>query len=909
MKLWVRLTIYSALALQFAHVAFAQDLAAVDVAYEKRVLDNGLTVLVHQDDSSPTAFVVVYYKVGSRDEIRGKTGFAHLFEHLMFNGTENNQEDHSKAIEDVGGWWNGDTSFDRTRYYQGVPNTALDRVFWLESERMGHFLGALTQEVLDTERGIVKNEKRQSDNRAYATVRYRELSGLFPDAHPYSWDTIGSLEDLNAASLEDVQSWFKKYYGPANAIIAVGGDVNAEEVFATVEAHFGSIPGGPPVSRLDDFVPARSLVTSEVVQDRAPNVQIRRLWAAPGRDHRESSALRYAATILGGDDGSRLYKHLVKEAEIASSVQFQTRSHELATIGQLVVTLNNGADVAQANAIIDSTIKEFADNGPSDEELSLTRTAVSSGIVQRLDDVAGKVIRLAEGEFYGGDPAFYKTEFDWLDTTTRDEVRDVTRTWLGDNYHQILVEPFAEPSVTSSDVDRTVLPAVTEFPPAKAPVAADFELSNGIGVRFLERGGVPTLSVFGVFDFGRVAEHGDDSGIFEMTVEMLEKGAGRRDADEIVKVLKDTGSRLSVSPSNDQTVFSLTTLSSKADAALELYSDTLRDPSFDADELELARSQKLDHIASDKQSPASLIVRYQAGLLYGNNHPYGGPEHGEIEVFKNLSTSDLQSFHRKWFRPENLTLFVGGDIRQEQLKKLLERHFGDWKVAGDAIVQKTVGPISARQASRVVLFDTPDAPQSHIVAMQQISPPHGSSHEVFALANKIFGEGFASRINANIRVDKGWSYGVRANASNDKGPRRWSINAQVQTDKTSESIAELLAELDALQNDKPFEDAELQAVRNETIRSLPMSLNTTRATLGYLVEAGKFKLPDDDIEERASRFEQVTVDSMNEVFGDEIDHKSLVWIVAGDLAEIEDGIRALNLGPVEVWDVDGNVLR
>lgn len=887
----------------------AQDLAAVDIPYEKRVLDNGLTVLVHEDDSAPTAFVVVYYKVGSRDEVQGKTGFAHLFEHLMFNGTENYDGEYSLPISEVGGWMNGDTYFDRTRYYQGVPNTALDRVLWLESERMGHFLGVLTQEKLDREIGVVQNEKRQGDNRPYATSSYRMLENLFGIGHPYSWDTIGSLDDLRAASLDDVHAWFKKYYGAKNAIIAIAGDVDAEEVIASVERHFGDIPGGEPVNRLDDFVPTRTSITSDVMQDRVPNPQLQRAWVAPGRDHRESSALQYATIILGGDESSRLYKALVKESGLATSVRFRTNPQDLASMGQLTVTLAKGADFKEANAVIDSVLAEFRENGPSQKELDLTKTALSSRVVQGLANTSGKGIRLAEGEFYASDPDFYKTEFNWLETATADEVRDVARNWLGENYHQIRIEQYDEPKVIASDVDRSGVPDVAEFPAATAPGVEDFALKNGVKVRFVERKGVPAVSVSAAFDFGRTAEFGDKVGVFEMTLEMLDKGAGRRDANEILDGLKETGSRFSTSGDNDQSVFSLATLTSKADAAVALFSEILRAPTFDDKEFDLARGQKLEHIESDKQGPGSIIERYQGMLLYGDDHPYGMIQHGDVDVIEELSTDDLRAFHKKWFRPENLTLYVGGDISQDELKKVLERHFGDWKADGPAGVKASVGSQPERNPSRVVLFDMPGAVQSQIVAVQQISPSHGEGHETFELANKIFGATFTSRLNGNLRVDKGWTYGARSGASNDRGPQAWKISTPVQTDKTSESIVEILSELDAVQGDKPFTAEEFTAVQNEAIRGLPMSLDSTSAALGYLINALKFGLPDDDIELRSSRYEQVSVELMVEAFGNEIDRESLIWIIAGDLAKVEEGIRALDLGPVEVWDADGNVIR
>ena len=298
--------------------AAAQDLAGVDIPYERHVLDNGLTVLLHVDRAAPQAFVNVYYKVGSRDEKPGKTGFAHLFEHLMFNGSENYDREYFEPVQDVGGSLNGDTWFDRTRYYQTVPNTALDRILWLESDRMGHLLGAVTQEKLDQQRGVVQNEKRRGDNRPYSQVYKKMLAGVYPKGHPYSWSTIGSMEDLDAASLEDVHEWFKEWYGAANAIVTVAGDIDPAAALASVEAHFGDIAAGPPVSHRDDWVPERTINTFETYQDRVANPLILRGWSVPGMDHEASTLVSLATRILGGDSSSRLYRRLVSKQLVDS---------------------------------------------------------------------------------------------------------------------------------------------------------------------------------------------------------------------------------------------------------------------------------------------------------------------------------------------------------------------------------------------------------------------------------------------------------------------------------------------------------------------------------------------------------------------------------------------------------------
>ena len=416
--------------------AAAQDLAGVDIPYERHVLDNGLTVLIHVDQSAPQAFVNVYYKVGSRDEKPGRTGFAHLFEHLMFNGSENYDDEYFGPVQDVGGIANGDTSFDRTRYYQTVPNTALERVLWLESDRMGHLLGAVTQEKLDEQRDVVKNEKRRGDNRPYADAYDKILAGLYPQGHPYSWSSIGSMEDLGAASLDDVHEWFKAWYGPSNAIVTIAGDIDPVETLELVRAHFGDIPPGPPVSHRDDWVPERSAGTFETYQDRVANPLILRSWSVPGNDHEDSTLLTLAARILGGDSSSRLYRRLVKEEQLAVGASMSVLALDLASNVSLQVVLNPGADAERARRIAEQELRRFALGGPTATELELIKTQYAASVIKGLDSLAGKANLLAESEYYGGSPDAYKTGFAWVDSATPESVRDAvpsgcwTHSWM-----------------------------------------------------------------------------------------------------------------------------------------------------------------------------------------------------------------------------------------------------------------------------------------------------------------------------------------------------------------------------------------------------------------------------------------------------------------------------------------------
>jgi zinc protease len=886
----------------------AQDLAGVEIPYEKHVLANGLTVLMHVDRTAPQAFVNVYYKVGSRDEKPGKTGFAHLFEHLMFNGSENYDDEYFGPIQDVGGSLNGDTFFDRTRYYQTVPNTALERVLWLESDRMGHLLGAVTEDKVDEQRSVVQNEKRRGQNRPYADVFEKMLAGVYPQGHPYSWSSIGSMEDLNAASLEDVHEWFKTWYGPANAILTVAGDIDPEATLALVNEYFGDIPPGPPVSHRDDWVPARSISTFETYQDRVANPLILRGWAVPGRDHEDAALLSLATRILGGDSSSRLYRRLVKEEQLAVSASMSLLPLDLASNVYLQVVLNPGVDPDRVRAILDEELGRFATEGPSRKELQLIQTQYAASVIKGLDSLVGKANLLAEAEYYGGSPDAYRTSFSWVDNATPETVRAAVQRWLGDGFHEVYVTMFGDPSAVASGADRSALPSVDSYPPATAPDIRDFKLRNGIPVRFVRRDGVPAVNIIGEFRLGAALATQENPAAASIAFGALGKGTKKRSADDIQDDLKRTGSSFSIGVETDSTRMFVSTLTSKFDDAMELAADIVRNPSFDDKEVGILKEVAIASIAQSKTNPSALAHMYVDSELYGD-HPYGGMPATAADVAV-LDRDTLRDAYAARVRPQDLAFYVVGGIDADALIEVLNRRFGDWKPAqGDTPAVEVREAAVPEPDPRIILFDVPGAPQSNIVAAHIIDPPYQDGYTAFDLADMMYGGTFTSRINTNLREEKGWSYGVSSSAGMVVGPRIWQIVAQVQTDKTAESMAELLAELRGIAGDRPFTQDELDKVRNERVRKLPAATATAGGTLRYIADNGLYGRPDDYIEQRKDQYEAVGLDETVSAFTDRIDPDQLTWFISGDLASIEEEIAALELGEIEVWNADGERLR
>lgn len=509
----------------------------LDISYSSYTLDNGLRLIVHEDHKAPIVAVNLWYHVGSRNEEPGKTGFAHLFEHLMFNGSENYDDEYFKPFERVGATnMNGTTWFDRTNYFENVPETALDMALWMESDRMGHLLGAVTQERLDEQRGVVQNEKRQGDNQPYGKTEYNILAGVFPPGHPYSWSTIGSMEDLDAASLEDVHEWFKTHYGPNNAVLVVAGDVSADEVYEKVKLYFGDIPPGPPLDKVETWPVKLAADKREVMQDRVPQSRIYKVWGGPNFREEDADLLQLADAVLTSGKSSRLYNRLVYTDQIATDVSSTQYAGDIAGYYQIIASAQPGGDLDAVERAIDEELERFLRGGPTDDELERAVTRLTSGVVRGLEQVGGfggKSDILARNAVYTGDPSFYKVSLERLRDATPEAVRDAARRWLDAGTYNLEVHPFPELTASSAGADRSAVPQTTEFPEVSfAAFERDF-LSNGLEVIVAERSAVPIVNFSLRFDAGYASDQFAEAGTSSLAMSMLDEGTKRRTALEI----------------------------------------------------------------------------------------------------------------------------------------------------------------------------------------------------------------------------------------------------------------------------------------------------------------------------------------------------------------------------------------
>jgi zinc protease len=887
----------------------------INIPYQKYVLPNGLTLIVHEDHKAPIVAVDVWYHVGSKDERPGRTGFAHLFEHLMFNGSENHNDEFMRPLLAAGATaLNGNTWLDRTTYFENVPVNALDLALWLESDRMGHLVGAIDQKKLDEQRGVVQNEKRQGENRPYGKVDNLIATSTYPAGHPYSWTTIGSMEDLNAASLDDVKDWFKTWYGAANAVLVIAGDVRPDEIRAKVEHYFGDIPAGPVLTHAQSWVARMSGEKRSVIQDRVPQTRIYKTWNIPGYNTREFSLLQMVANVLAQGRNSRLYKRLVYTDRTATSVGADVGPFELGSQLQITATVKPGGDPHEVEKALDEEVARLLATGPTREELDRLKTSLYAAVVrstERIDGSGGKAAILGESQLYGGSPDFFKRSLRWVLDATPADIQNAARTWLGDGVFVLTVQPFPEYHTVASDLERSKMPEVGTPPALSLPPLSRATLSNGLKVVLAERHSAPVVNLELMVDAGHAADSLARPGTANLTLAMLSNGTRTRDTLQIAARAEVLGARLGAGSNLDMSYITLNAITGRLADSLELFSDVLLNPTFPAKELERLKTQTLAQIQQRKASPAGIASDLFPRLVYGEGHAYSNSFSGiGTEATVNATTvEDLKIFYRHWVRPDNATLLIVGDTTLAQIKPLLEQRLAAWQAPQEPLPSKQLGVIAAQPKPRVFLINRPASEQSLVMAVELAPPRKTPDNVALETVNTILGGSFISRINMNLREDKHWSYGAGSNLIDAKGQRVFQSSALVQTDKTAESLREMLQELRDLPGARPATPKEIQFAKDSLVRALPGENETAGQVAASYADILTYGLPDSYFNDLVGEVQALTASQLQAAAAELVHPEALTWVVVGDLAAIEANVRKLDIGEVKVLDTDGHILR
>ncbi len=893
-------------------VGLAQDFN-LDIPYKKFVMQNGLTLIVHEDHKAPIVAVNIWYHVGSKNERPGKTGFAHLFEHLMFGGSENVKTTYINAFEKIGATdLNGTTSNDRTNYFETVPTSALDYALFLESDRMGHLLGSFDAKTLETQRGVVQNEKRQGENQPYAVAWQLIADAAYPAGHPYSWRVIGLMDDLNAASLDDVKEWFRTYYGPSNATLVVAGDIDPATARAKVEKYFGDIPAGPPVAHQEAWIAKMTGSHRERVEDRVPQPRIYKVWNVPQRGTPGEAYLDLVVHCLGGGKDSRLYKRLVYDEQIATSINVGDQNNEIAGQFTITATLKPGQDLTKAESAIDEEVARLIATGPTADELERAKTTYLAEFVRGLDRVGGfggKSDVLAEGQVFMGDPSAYKTWMRYKETATVAQVQAAAKQWLSDGDFVLEVVPFPTFTNAASPIDRSKLPEVSAPAEGKLPKLQRATLSNGLKIVVAERHDTPIVDATMLFDAGYAADQFASAGIASLTMALLTDGTRTRDALQISNGLQRLGAQLEAGSDLDSSTVSLSAVKPKLDDSLALFADIILNPSFPDADFQREKKLLLARIEQEKVQPLPVILRVLPAILYGKDHAYGNPSSGSgtSASVGRIGREDLIRYHGTWIKPNAATLIVAGDTTLSEIQPKLERLFGGWR-PGD-MPKKNLAKVGLPPKPTVYLIDRPGALQSMIMAAEA-APPKNSPQEIAAdVMSDMIGGTFSSRLNMNLREDKHWSYGAFSRFRAAKGQQIFLARAPVQTDKTKESLTEMNKELREFAAAKPVTDTELQATVSNRTMKLPGSRESLDSVVSTVQEIVEFGYPDDYFDTYAAKVRSLRTADIQDAARSVLHPDNLIWVVVGDRAKVEGGIRALNIGEVHVIDADGNAVK
>jgi len=899
------------------------------VPFEKYTLSNGLQVILHEDHSLPIVGVNLWYHVGSKDERPGRTGFAHLFEHMMFQGSKHHDADFFGPLQKAGGRLNGSTSTDRTNYWENIPSAYLELALWLEADRMGFLLPAMTPQRLDNQRDVVKNERRQSyENRPYGLAEETILAAMYPPDHPYSWPVIGSMADITAASLEDVSGFFRRYYHPGNASLCIAGDFDRAQTKQWVAKYFGPLPAGPKVEKLKAWVPELKQPQRVRMEDRVGLPRLYLSWHTVPLFAADDAELEILGDVLGSGRTSRLYRRLVREKQIAQEVFAYHNSQEISGRFNVVVTARPGHTLAELEAAVDEELGRLTTEPPTPEEIEQATSGREADLVKALEYVGGfggRADRLNMYNTLTGDPGFLTKDYQRYLKVDAPGVLRVARKYLAAPRMVLEITPAEKTSITpdprqtaakareelarNTDAVAPKAPAVTDafdrslMPkpgPEKgfiAPPVQRRRLPIGMDVLAIEKRDMPLVYLRAVFRVGRSADPATKLGLAEMMAAVWDEGTERRSANDIAEELARIGADLSISTTWDSTSVGLSSLRRHLGRALEVYSDVLQHPVFAAAELQRQRASRLARLVQVRNEPTALAGMAVNASLYGQDHPYGRPQFGTPGTLQAITPEDLKEFYRTRIRPEHGTLIAVGDVTADEIVAELEKVLAGWKPSGPAAAEQPVPPPPAPQPTRLLLVDKPGAAQSVIdlglAGFNRMSPDYFP----LVVMNTVLGGQFSSRLNMNLREEKGYTYGARTYLDwRVQQPGVYLGSASVQTAVTAPALTEFLKEYRGMTGARPLGAEELEFCRTYLARGFPAEFETSAQLAQQLDTLVQYRLPDNYFQTVVPGIRAVTAEDVLCVARKYVNMEHLAVVVVGDRSAVEADLRKLPIG-------------
>lgn len=882
-------------------------------------LKNGLRVILHSDKSTPIVTVGTWYHVGSKNEAVGRTGFAHLFEHMMFQGSKNYDSDFFTPLTEAGGNVNGTTNQDRTWYYETVPSNFLELALYLEADRMGNLLDAMTQEKLDNQRDVVKNERRQRvDNQPYGTAFEKIGEIMYPKGHPYNWTTIGSLEDLQAASMDDVKGFFRQYYVPNNAYLVLSGDFEEKQARAWVEKYFGGFAKGAAITRPNNAIPKLDKEVRTTVEDSVPLSRRYFVWHTVKAYAADEAALDMLGFVLGSGRTSRLQSNLVYAKEMAQQIGAGNGTNEIAGTFQITATARPGKSLDDIEKEIEAEIAKIKAAPPTADEMNRALNTIESGTINGLSTVLGKAGQLTSFAGYVGKADWFQSDLDRYRKVTPADVSRVANTYLTGNRLVMSYVPrtgAAPRSANNADRPTSVktdkkddsriaeqtarLPKPGPNPKLELPAIHKTKLSNGLEVWMVSQEELPVVSMNLVLKTGSSNEPDDKMGVAGMTAQLLDDGTTTRSAADIVNQQQALGMNIGSGSGWDSTNVTLQTLSKNLDKSLELYADVLQNPIFPASEVESLKGRSLIGLRQQKSNPNAISNVVYNKVLYGD-HPYGR-DNSEATI-KAITREDLVKYYESTYRPNNGTLIVVGSFDKATLKEKLEKAFANWK-PGNVSAKVLPAPKPLEKAG-IYLVDRPNSAQSVVgigqVGVDRMNPDYFN----ILLMNNVLGGGITARISMNLREDKGYTYGANSGFTFRRGAGPFRAGGDMQTAVTKESVAELMKEINGIRDGNPITQKELDYYKQRTIRLYPAAFETVGAISNQLSNLVVYGLPDSYFNDYIAKINAVTLDDVNRVAKQYLDPSKMAIVIVGDRKVIEPGLKELGY-PITILDADG----
>ncbi|MEP1448732.1 MAG: pitrilysin family protein [Paraglaciecola sp.] len=908
--------------------------AAISIPFSKYQLDNGLTVILHSDNSDPLVHVDVTYHVGSGREEPGRSGFAHFFEHMMFQGSENvADEQHFGLITESGGTLNGSTNQDRTNYYETVPSNQLERMLWLEADRMGFFLDAVTKEKFENQRETVKNERGQNyDNRPYGLLRERVNEALFPEGHPYSWSTIGYIEDLNRANLNDLKKFFLRWYGPNNATLTIGGDLDEAQTLAWVKKYFGGIPRGPEVANpiyhpvtlnKDRYISMQDNVSLPLMYMSYPTVHL---------NHSDEAPLDVLMYILGTGKTSLLYKNMVKNGKAVQA----NASHgcaELSCQFSIFALPTPGTTLAELETITRASLDEFESRGGAKlDDIQRVKADIVSGLIYGLESVSGKVAQLASYQTFRDNPDAIGEDVARYENVSQDDVMRVYKKYIKGNhgvimsivpngqsqqiikpdtwqrYDRIIPESAEDESLVlrpgTSDFDRSAIPTSGKNPSVSVPDIYQLSTQTGIKVLGAVNDEVPTTTIRIRVPAGQTRESIDKLGLASLTAAMMEEATKQSTAEDLSNQLQKLGSTVSFSANNKFTTVNIRTLTKNLEPTLAVAIEQLTQPKFDPADFLRLQKQQIEGLKRAKKDASTTATEVFNKLVFGANNSFAYANNGTISTVEKLSLKDVTEFYEANFGPANADVIVVSNLGEKEISQALKT-LDVWQ--GKSSPMPAIKPFPELQTGTLYFIDKPEAAQSEIrIGKRALKYDSVGEYYRADLMNYNLGGAFNSRINLNLREDKGYTYGARSFFYGDDIHGFYRAQAGVRADTTADSIVQFRKEISAFQAQGLTVD-ELEFVKNAIGQRDARSYETPRQKLNFLSEIITYNLDKGFVDKQNKILANVGIEELNGLAKKHLKLDDMITVVVGDKATIMESLKPMFKKIVEI-DEEGKPL-